>query len=186
MSTPDLDTVRAEYEVFPDAFTSLLLATCDGAGQPTASYAPYLRDGIDFYVYVSELAAHTRNLKEQGKASVLFIEDEAQAKTVFARKRVTFDCTALEVAREDAAFEPLMDRFSAKFGALVESTLRQLKDFHLYRLHPHKASYVSGFARAFVIEGEALNQLRHRNDEGHRAERDEVRERMDRMQEQGA
>lgn len=186
MATPDLDTVRAEYEAFPDAFESLLMATCDGAGEPTASYAPYLRDGIDFYVYVSELAAHTRNLREQGKVSVLFVEDEAKAKIVFARKRVTFNCTAQEVPRDAPAFDAMLDRFSAKFGALVQTTLRELKDFHLYRLRPHKASYVSGFALAFVIEGDDLNQLRHRNDEGHRTQRDEVRERMDRLQEQTA
>jgi len=186
MSTPDLDTVRTEYEAFPDAFDSLLMATCDGVGEPTASYAPYLRDGIDFYVYVSELAAHTRNLREQGKVSVFFVEDETKAKTVFARKRVTFNCTALEVPREDATFDAMLDRFSAKFGTLVQTTLRELKDFHLYRLRPHKASYVSGFARAFVIEGDDLNLIRHRNDVGHRTERDEVRERMDQLQEQTA
>lgn len=186
MSAIDLDTIRAEYEVFHENFDTLLMATADGVGEPVASYAAYVRDGLDFYVYVSELAAHTRNLKEQGKVSVLFIEDESAAKSPFARRRVTYQCGAEEIARGDAGFDPILDAFSRKFGALIDGTLRELKDFHLYRLRPRKASYVSGFARAFVIEGDELNSVRHRNDVGHRADSDNVRERMDRLQDETA
>lgn len=177
----DLDVVRAEYEVFPQNFDSLLMATVGSAGEPNASYAAYVRQGSDFYVYVSELAVHTRNLKEQGKVSVLFIEDEASSKNLFARRRVTYQCEARHVPRDTEEFTPVLDTFAGKFGALI-GTLRDLKDFHLYRLHPLKATYVAGFAKAFVIEGDELGNVRHLTDVGHRTERDEVRERMEQLQ----
>lgn len=177
----DLDIVRAEYEVFPQNFDSLLMATTSSDGEPNASYAAYIRQDSDFYVFVSELAAHTRNLKEHGKVSVLFIEDEASSKNLFARRRVTYQCEARHVARESDGFTPILDLFAEKFGALI-GTLRDLKDFHLYRLHPLKATYVSGFAKAFVIEGDELDNVRHLTDVGHRTERDEVRERMEQLQ----
>jgi len=184
-ATPDLDTVRAEYEVFPERFQSLLMATVNGEGEPNASYAAYVREGADFYVYVSELAAHTKNLKEQGKVSVLFIENEADSKSLFARRRTTYQCTAHRVPRSDAQFARLIDAFSQKFGGTME-VLKDMKDFHLYRLHPLKATYVSGFARAFVVEGEDLNNVRHINDVGHRAGSAETQQKADVLQSEGA
>lgn len=56
----------------------------------------------------------------------------------------------------------------------------------LYRLHPLKATYVAGFAKAFVIEGDELNNVRHLTGVGHRTERDEVRERMEQLQNEAA
>lgn len=169
MDTHELDARRAECAAFPDRFRSLLLATASKAGEPNASYAPYLRDGTDFIIYVSELAAHTHNLRDTGKASVFFIENEDQADNLFARRRLTFRCSASIVPRGTEAFARLIAALEARFG----STMRQLKDmtdFHLVRLTPHKATYVAGFARAFSLEGEALDTLRHINDSGHRRE----------------
>lgn len=104
----------------------------------------------------SELAAHTRNLREQRRVSVLFIENEAESRSLFARKRTTYQCTAHHVPRSDVLFGPILDAFSRKFGNLVD-TLREPGDFHLYRLHPLRATYVAGFGKAFVIEGETLD-----------------------------
>lgn len=182
MSTQiDLDTVRAEYEAFPERFQSLLMATVNGEGDPNASYAAYVRHGADFYVYVSELAAHTRNLREQGKVSVFFIENEADSANLFARRRTTYQCTAHLVPRGEGEFTRILDAFSDKFGSTMD-VLKDMKDFHLYRLQPHKATYVAGFARAFVVEGDDLNKVRHLNDVGHRAGSDDTQQKADALQ----
>lgn len=180
-ANPDPETIRAEYEAFPARFQTLLMATANGEGEPNASYAAYVRDGVDFYVYVSELAMHAKNLLEQGKASVLFIENEADSKNLFARRRVTYQCTAHHVPRSEPQFGCIIDAFSDKFGNTMD-VLKDMQDFHLYRLHPHKATYVAGFARAFVVEGEALDNLRHINDVGHRAGSAETRQKADILQ----
>jgi len=155
----DLDAVRAEVAAFPERFQSLLLATASETGEPLASYAPYLRDGADFCVYLSELAAHTANLAARGRASVLFIEDETASSNLFARRRLTCQCAVVEVARDDPEYDALLDRFAARHGKLVD-VLRGLADFHLYRLRPESAVFVSGFGRAYAVEGEGLDEVR--------------------------
>jgi putative heme iron utilization protein len=162
-----LDAILTEAREFHAPFSSLLMATTSPAGEPTASYAPYVsEDGGGFLVYVSELAAHTRNLTRTGRASVLFIEDEREAGQLFARKRVTYACRAAEIPRDAPEFEVSMDRFASRHGDLV-ALLRGLPDFHLFRLRPERANYVRGFGEAFELDGEALS-IRPVNERGHR------------------
>ncbi|MGF1547816.1 MAG: HugZ family protein [Thiotrichales bacterium] len=163
----DLDAIRAEYECFPANFESVLMATCGADGLPNASYAAYIHHDSYYYIYVSELARHTQNLLHTGKASLLFIENEHDSGHLFARRRVTFDCDAVEVARETSEFAFVLDKFHTQFGKLME-TLRNLQDFHLFRILPRKGMFVKGFARAFVIEPSAAHRVSHVRDAGHR------------------
>jgi heme iron utilization protein len=83
------------YQDFPAQFKSVVLGTCSAAGDPQASYAPCVTDAErNIYIFVSGLSAHTQNLADTGKASALFIEDEAQTPQIFARKRLSYSCTA--------------------------------------------------------------------------------------------
>lgn len=166
---PALDDILLEARQFHLAFASLLLATASADGEPTASYAPYVTDAEgSFYVYVSELAAHTANLQQHPRASVLFIEDESHARHLFGRRRVTYSCRVEGISRQDARFAGILDRFAEKHGKFMDM-MRDLQDFHLFRLVPERASYVRGFAEAFELTGERLEQIRHLNDKGHRA-----------------
>ena len=164
---PDLPAVLAEAREFNAGFATLLMATVSASGDPVASYAPYVvdREGC-FHVYISELAAHTRNLTLTGRASVLFIEDEREAGQLFARKRVIYACRAAEIPRDAPEFEASMDRFASRHGAIV-ALLRGLLDFHLFRLRPERANYVRGFGETFELDGEALS-IRPVNERGHR------------------
>lgn len=165
--TINLHEVRQAYESFPQQFDSLLMATVNEAGTPDASYAAYVQDGGDYYVYISELSLHTRNLAQTGAASILFIENEQQAQHLFARQRVTYQCETYQVERTSAQFEHIMSLFARKFGNIIEM-LKNLQDFHLYCIHPLQGSFVQGFGRAFAIEGEVLESIRHLNESGHR------------------
>jgi putative heme iron utilization protein len=162
--TPDTDPALAdivpEALAFPAAFDSLLLATADAEGRPHASYAVHLAADGCFYVYVSGLAAHTRNLQARPEASVLFIEDEGRARQVFARKRYTCDCRAEPIARGAPEFEDVLGRFIEKHGGFMEM-LKGLADFQLFRLVPERAVYVRGFGQAFELSGEHLGSVKH-------------------------
>ena len=158
-----LDAVLEECRQFPEQFHSLHLATCNLQGEPEASYAVYLAEAGDYYVYTSELAVHTANLASSGRCSVMFIENETEAQHLFARRRLTLQCSATECPRDSAAFSVLMDKFINRFGNFME-VLRTLTDFHLYRLHPLRGSYVGGFAKAYSLSGEQLAEIRHRTD----------------------
>ncbi|WNB76619.1 HugZ family pyridoxamine 5'-phosphate oxidase [Methylomonas koyamae] len=164
--TIDLEQIRQNYSALAQSFSSVLLATVSADGEPEASYAAYLRHDGDYYIYVSELSAHTRNLLDNGKVCLLFVEDETKAAHLFARQRVTYHCTAGEVERDTEAFAYIMTLFEEKFGAFIRQ-LQKMQDFHLFRIQPQRGSFVQGFAKAFAIEGDDLSQVRHVNDVGH-------------------
>jgi putative heme iron utilization protein len=163
----DLESTAEDFRVFARQFQSLQLATASAEGTPEASYAPFYKDGRDFYVYVSELSRHTANLAENPRASVLFIENERDASHLFARRRLTYQCHCEEIPRGTGPFERTMDAIEGHFGRFI-GMLRKLDDFHLYRVTPLTGTYVAGFARAFELVGDELDQVRHINDVGHR------------------
>ena len=161
--------VLSESQQFPAKFRSVHLATCNAAGEPEASYAAYVERDGHYYVYVSELAAHTTNLRETGRCAALFIESEADAQHLFARKRLTLKCTATETPRGSAEFNTILDAFEAKFGHFM-AMMRKLADFHLFKLTAEHGNYVAGFAKAYALDGAGLSDIRLRNDQGHRPE----------------
>lgn len=146
------DGISAEIEAFRAGFKTLVMATSDADGLPTASYTPYVDDPDGFVVFVSELAQHTGNLLERRRAAVLFIEDESASANLFARRRLGYDCEVIEIARDSADGTALLDRFEARLGGTVR-VLRSLPDFHLIRLRPLGGSYVKGFGAAYQWEG---------------------------------
>lgn len=169
MNSPaiDLQDAQEEYRRFPDAFSTLLLATSDKNAVPEASYAPYIKEPEGFYVYLSELAKHTGNLLENNQCSIFFVQNEKDAASLFARKRLTYACDVIEVSKDESRYEPLLDKFENKFGSIMP-VLRGMGDFHLFCLRPRSGSYVAGFAKAYAISGEELDEIRHRNEVGHK------------------
>lgn len=151
--------LNSELKSFRRSFESLLLATADVSGKPDASYAVYIEgDEACFYVYLSGLAAHAKNLIERPIASVLFIEDESRATQVFARKRLSFECSADMLERDSPEWNKIMVLFVEKHGGLMEMLLT-LKDFQLFRLKPVKGRFIKGFGKAYEISGEHMEVL---------------------------
>ena len=147
-----LDLLSGQQTVF--------LATTSSEGVPEASYAPYLFRRGDFYLFVSLLARHTRNLTDTGRASLLFVEEASQAHQPFARRRLSFQCRAEPVAKDSEAYAVTLSRFHRRFGGIIK-TLAGLDDFRLFRLHPHRCRYVQGFGRAYDFDRQQLQVLEH-------------------------
>lgn len=133
------------------ANSTLLLSTL-GEDFPEISYAPFVRDeeGV-FYIFISELAAHTQNLLRNPLASVMFIADEEGSRNLFARERLTFKCEAHEMLSSESHYPLLLDKLEKKFGNVV-GMLRSLPDFHLFCLRPIEGRYVVGFGSAYVVK----------------------------------
>ena len=145
--------IGAEAERFRAGFRSVMIATVSAAGEPDASYAPCIVDPDHcFYVCVSGLARHTRNLAATGKADLLFIQDEGAATNPFARVRLSYACRAEPVAHQTAEWIRVMDRFEQEFGGIVP-VLRALPDFRVFGLVPLSGRYVRGFGQAYRLEG---------------------------------
>jgi putative heme iron utilization protein len=110
-------------------------------------------------VFVSELSPHTKSLLRSGRVSVLFIEEESATRNLFARRRLSYRCSATEVASSDERFDRVLASLEQRFGRLIQ-TLRALPDFHLICLSPEDGRYVTGFAKAFHIEDPRRARLR--------------------------
>lgn len=158
----DFNRVTELYREFPDQFRSVVLSTANADGIPQASYAPFLIDADkSIYIYISGLSSHTANLKQTGRASVLMIEDEANTKEIFARRRLTYECQAIPVPRDAAQWQTLIDRFEQRFGHVI-GLMKGLPDFQLFRLSPQTGQFVIGFGAAYRVNPEDLNQLEPR------------------------
>lgn len=140
---------------------TLQLATLDTNGNPAISYAPFFRDEIgNFYIFISGLASHTQDLLQHPAVAVMLIADEQDARQIFARTRVTYQCSAEVVTRDTPEATSLLDAMQARFGEVV-GVLRGLGDFVLFRLKPQSGRFVMGFGQAFVLTGDALQTLEH-------------------------
>lgn len=138
---------------------TLHLATLDADGLPAISYAPFVRDESgDFYIFVSRLAEHTRELLQQPQVAVMLIADEQDARQIFARTRASYRCEAVRVAREAKGYEQMLDAMQERFGEVM-GLLRSLGDFVLIRLRPQAGRFVMGFGQAFVLAGTGLQEL---------------------------
>ncbi len=151
------------YRTFSDPFKSVVLGTVSNAGQPQASYAPCVRDGAgNIYVFVSGLSAHTQNLTATGNASALFVEDEAQTTQIFARKRVSYRCTATLVERGSEHWQTIVQQFEARFGNIID-VMKGLSDFRIFQLCPQSGRFVIGFGAAYDVDPADLSKLIHRD-----------------------
>ncbi len=129
---------------------TLIMASVNSAGMPLASYAPFVYSDGSFYVNISELAHHTHNLAEMGRASVMFIEDEASAADIFARQRYVIRCAAIEVARNTKEWRAIMKLFKKRLGRAAH----KFSDFHLFQLTPSEGRIVLEFGEAWDISAD--------------------------------
>ena len=163
MPDPAQDKLLETYQAFPTQFGSAVLATVSAAGLPQASYAPCVVDEArNVYVFVSGLSAHTQNLTATRKASVLFIEDEFKTQQIFARMRLSYDCTATLLERESERWTAIAQQFEDRFGNIVE-VMRGLADFRIFQLQPQSGNFVVGFGAAYKVDPEDLSKLIHRS-----------------------
>ncbi|GLT18739.1 heme utilization protein HutZ [Vibrio zhanjiangensis] len=139
-----------EIQEFRQERYTLQLATVDEQGQPNVSYAPFVQNSNGYFVLISEIARHARNLQVNPNVSIMMIEDEGGAKQLFARKRLTFDAVATMVERDSALWLEAITQMKIRFGDIIDN-LSQLQDFVLFSMRPEKGLYVKGFGQAYQV-----------------------------------
>lgn len=149
--------IKQAIELLLDKVASVQLATTNKDDEPEASYTPCLWQDKSAYIFVSELASHTLNLKRSAQASLMFIEDEADSKNIFARQRLILSCQAEFIDRDIEEWEYAIEAFEQRHGNTV-ALLKSLKDFWLVRLRPVHGSFVRGFGQAFAFTGADFDQ----------------------------
>lgn len=153
---------------FIGLFQSVVLSTLDDTTTPFGSYAPFVHHEHAYYVFISDIATHAKNLNHTPKAALFFIEDEARCNNIFARKRISMQCNVQKIAREDALFQTLMQHFSQKFNPEMIQMLQGMMDFNLYEFIPYRGEATFGFGEAYTLGGEHCETLLPRQERGHK------------------
>lgn len=133
------------------------LATID-AGAPLVSMVAYAPepDLGGLYLFLSQLAAHTRNLLDEPRAALAISETDTGAGDPQTLPRVTLRGSVSVLDRESAAFAPAWTRYVERFPDAAPRV--ELADFLLFRFVPTDVRYVGGFARAVGLTGEELRE----------------------------
>lgn len=155
-----------EIKEFRQECRTLQLATVDAEGRPNVSYAPYVQNQEGYFVLISKIARHARNLLENPNVSLMMIEDEESSKQLFARKRLTFDAVANVVERDTEMWHQVVGQMKERFGEIIDG-LSQLEDFVLFNLKPESGLFVKGFGQAYQVSGDDLVDFVHLQ-EGHK------------------
>ncbi|ELM6647256.1 heme utilization protein HutZ [Vibrio vulnificus] len=158
--------LEPEIKEFRQERQTLQLATVDADGRPNVSYAPFVQNQEGYFVLISKIARHARNLLENPQVSLMMIEDEERAKQLFARKRLTFDAVASVIERDTQLWHQVITQMEERFGEIV-SGLSQLEDFVLFNLKAERGLFVKGFGQAYQVSGDDLVDFVHLQ-EGHR------------------
>ena len=146
---------------------TIIISTVSNGLNPNASYAPsVVGSGGSLYIYISSLSRHTKNLVNNPKASIMIIEDESHSENIFGRKRFTMDVTCHKVKRDSDQWLNIIEIMEHKFGETV-TFLKDMTDFHMFKLVPQSGLLVHGFARAFRFDGENLSNVSYLNEKGH-------------------
>ncbi|SIS55087.1 hypothetical protein SAMN05421786_101166 [Chryseobacterium ureilyticum] len=150
-----------------DRTKSVILATVDAEGNPNSSYAPFVQVENTFYILVSFMAKHTKNLSEGRKTSVMFIEDESATKQIYARERLTLEAATSQIERDSETWNTVVTKLKEDHGKVVD-VISEMGDFILIALQPIKGSYVNGFGSAYFVDAN-LEIIEHRNDVNHQS-----------------
>ncbi|MEZ9359348.1 heme utilization protein HutZ [Vibrio cyclitrophicus] len=155
-----------EIKEFRQERRTLQLATVDEKGRPNVSYAPFVQNQEGYFVLISDIARHARNLKVNPQVSLMMIEDEDGSKQLYARKRLTFDAQASVVERETELWTQVIGQMQERFGEIIDG-LSQLQDFSLFNLKAENGLFVKGFGQAYQVSGDDLVDFVHLQ-EGHK------------------
>jgi len=149
------EEIITAFEEFDKDKYSLVISSTSIDNEPLTNYAPFVKEGEDYYVSVSQNLPHFVNMAMTKKAHILIIEDEATADHIYARKRLYFSASC-EV-EEDT--EKIFKLFDARYGDKL-SFLREMKDFKVIKISPKEKSLVLGFGAAYKmgVDGQLLNK----------------------------
>ena len=144
---------------FIDSFQSVVINSLDENKNPFSSYAPFVKYENSYYVYLSNMAKHSKNLKNNKKSSIFFCEDENSCENIFARKRVIMQCNTTIIEKDSKKYNSILDSFEKKFDKKMVQTLRAMSDFNVYEFKAFYGEAIFGFGKAYNLGGENFDEL---------------------------
>lgn len=159
-NSQDSQKETAELAQFIDSLKTLIISSLSAESSCISSYSVFVREDDEIYFYTSSVAEHYHSIKaNQDKVSLMFIEDEKDAKTILARKRLSAKCD-IKFITDEGQRDAIFDKLAAKNPderAILE--LKNMKDFHIVRATLKNGRYVKGFGAAYDTQGLDIKAL---------------------------
>ncbi|WP_257929013.1 hypothetical protein UPTC5044_0446 [Campylobacter lari] len=84
----------------------------------------------------------------------MFIEDEKDCMSFFARKRLKFRTECIEITRDNQLFEQVLNAYENKNNKEVIQVIKNTQHFHLFQLILKNGRYVKGFEKHMKLMNE--------------------------------
>jgi heme iron utilization protein len=128
-------------------------------GEPNLAMVAYIFAGdfSAFYIHVSRLGKHTRDMETDPRVSLLIAEADDQRLDPQTLARVSIRGLAEVLPRDDPDYDGVKSIYLERFPEAEQ--LFALGDFNLWKITPKGGRFVAGFARAFNVAPEALRNI---------------------------
>ena len=125
-------------------------------GEPNLAMVAFVTDDdfSAFYIHVSALGRHTRDMRADPRVSLLIAQTDDGRPDPQTLARLSLSGTAGVLPRTDPHYARAKHNYQAHFPEAEQ--LFSLGDFDLWRISPKSGRFVAGFAQAFNILPEVL------------------------------
>lgn len=113
-------------------------------------------DFCSFYIHISSLAQHTRDIAADSRVSIMVMEKDNGAVDPQQFSRVSIMGQAFEVSGADSDYMQASFLYRERYPASVPYFT--MADFHLFRIRAEAGRFVAGFAKVANLGIEDLLQ----------------------------
>ncbi len=134
------------------------LATADETGAPQAAMVAYAFNDTftEFYIHVSQLSTHTRQMLMQPSVSLVISEQDDGESDPQTLARVSISGVTKVIERDSAEYTLAKSSYLSRLPAAEQ--LFGFGDFILFALEPETIRFVGGFAQAHSGTAKTLQE----------------------------
>jgi putative heme iron utilization protein len=127
-------------------------------GEPNLAMVAYAfaEDFSAFYIHVSKLGKHTRDMEADSRVSLLIAQEDDHRADPQTLARVSLQAIAEVLPRNAPDYSSVKTRYLRRFPEAEQ--LFSLGDFNIWKITPKSGRFVAGFGRAFNLVPEALQK----------------------------
>jgi len=152
-------------EFSEQALTQLIRSTRIAAlstlhdGKPNSAMVAiaFADDFSAFYIHVSKLGKHTKDMEVNPQVSLLITETDDHRADPQTLARLSLNGTAAPFPKADPSYDLLKRNYLARFPEAEQ--LFNFDDFQLWKISPTSGRFVAGFSKAFNISPETLIKM---------------------------
>jgi putative heme iron utilization protein len=120
-------------------------------GDPYVSMVPFvlLPDASALVIHVSQLSAHTKDMVESPRVSLLVVAPDTTGVPAQALARVTIKGRAERYTESTPGYSSAQDAYLLRFPQAASTFA--LPDFSLFGIRPLSVRFIAGFAQALTL-----------------------------------